>query len=1132
MNEDSQAGPTTLVCRYRIGTGPWQEQPVVAAQYLVGRGSDCDLRLESSEISRRHFKIAFTPSEITLTDLGSTNGTTVNGVPALPNRPVPVHPGDLVAFGNCLLALDPRPSASPPAAPVPVPAPAQPASRWYLHYRFARSPWQCLPLPEGELVIGRSPNAGLYLNDGEISRTHCRVVVSPDSLGIMDLGSTNGTQLKGQPVPPRRLFRVEPGELFSIGPYSFYVNASPAEGGYIPGREPTVYAPQAPEAQPGPEIGVQTMLDPEAAGPGLPGFGTPVRLHHLDIKNLERVTIGRAADNHLVIEHPQVSRYHAVLERLGARFHLRDLRSANGVYLNGQRVERETWLKEGDEIRIGPNSFILTSEFLHQQVDTGLPLTAQHLNLYVNKTLNILQDISLSIRPMEFVALVGMSGAGKTTLLNALSGYRPATQGQVRCGGVNLYQNYNLFRNDIGYVPQKDIVHTELTPEEALEYAARLRMPPDTSPDERSLAVHRVLNDLDLAERRSVPIARLSGGQLKRVSIGVELLTRPRLFFLDEPTSGLDPGTEFDMMKLMRRLADQGRTIVLVTHATKNVMFCDKVVFLARGGHLAFFGPPEDALTYFDQHRTDRERREKEMEFDDIYRILQDESRGKPAEWAQRYKQSAVYQQVMGTGELAARPAVPPTASQAGGRSGQRHAGRSNSSALRQLSILSARNLKIIAKDKVSLGLMLAIAPAIGLLDFIWGSRLYDPVKGDAAKILTLWFMAALITVLVGALSSVREIVKEADIYKRERAVNLRVFPYVLSKVWVGVVLALYQSGVLLLTKLVFVRPDVPAPSAYAWLYVTLFLATLCGYLVGLAISASAPNQNAAMMLIIAALVPQFMFAGALLPLDLIPGGRLISNVMPTRWAFEAFVRITGMGAALETDPCWAGTPENLRASLSEAEKQACPCMGPNIFTACTAFPGILSPDFYTEQARQALARPRPAEPPLPTPIPYPTPYPSPTPLPTPTRLPSPTPYPTPADPRDLGVYMDQRQAQGEQYQSQVLDQFEQYRLDSQAQGQEYSDQRTAQGDEYAILREQQGDEYADAMRAYGDDRAAWQESREKAISSAEGLLGNIYDNFTQVFSGEVYTRWLNMAWIMIGLFAFVLFFQSRKDVV
>jgi hypothetical protein len=192
-------------------------------------------------------------------------------------------------------------------------------------------------------------------------------------------------------------------------------------------------------------------------------------------------------------------------------------------------------------------------------------------------------------------------------------------------------------------------------------------------------------------------------------------------------------------------------------------------------------------------------------------------------------------------------------------------------SALHQFFVLSARNLRILAQDKISLALMLALAPILGAMDFIWGRDLYDPIKGDASKIITLWFMGALVTILVGALSSVREIVKEVDIYKRERVVNLKIMPYILSKVWVGVVLALYQAGVLLFFRQYFVNPNLNSLTAFLAMYITFFLGIMSGYLIGLLISAVAPNQNSAMMLIIVVLVPQFLFAGSLLPLDLIP---------------------------------------------------------------------------------------------------------------------------------------------------------------------------------------------------------------------------------------------------------------------
>jgi ABC-type Mn2+/Zn2+ transport system ATPase subunit len=282
------------------------------------------------------------------------------------------------------------------------------------------------------------------------------------------------------------------------------------------------------------------------------------------------IQIGRDAENDVRLDVPGVSRYHAVIQRVGQRYRVRDLRSTNGTFVNDVRIEAETWLNPNDSVRIGPYRFVLGQDALVQHDESGgNQVEVLGLNKWVRKDLNILQNIYINIAPREFVVLVGLSGAGKSTLMDAIAGFRPATHGQVLVNGVNVYEHFDAVRNDIGLVPQREIIHMELTVFQALDFAAQLRMPADTTRAERHQRIKEVLIDLDLTERRDVQVSRLSGGQQKRVSIGVELLTKPGLFFLDEPTSGLDPGTETALMQLMRRLADQGRTIILITHATK-----------------------------------------------------------------------------------------------------------------------------------------------------------------------------------------------------------------------------------------------------------------------------------------------------------------------------------------------------------------------------------------------------------------------------------------------------------------------------------------------------------------------------------------------------------------------------------
>ena len=220
----------------------------------------------------------------------------------------------------------------------------------------------------------------------------------------------------------------------------------------------------------------------------------------------------------------------------------------------------------------------------------GVEIAASDLWQTVKGGKQVLQGVSFTVKACELVAVVGGSGAGKTTLLEALAGVRPAERGEVRFDGVDLYENFDSFRRLLGYVPQDDIIHADLPLERTLRYAAALRLPEPRSSAEVDAAVERALAALDLSHRADVQVGALSGGQRKRASIAVELLTSPPVFFLDEPTSGLDPASSSELLRLLRGLADAGSTVVFTTHSVQDLARCDRVVFLAREGHLAFVG--------------------------------------------------------------------------------------------------------------------------------------------------------------------------------------------------------------------------------------------------------------------------------------------------------------------------------------------------------------------------------------------------------------------------------------------------------------------------------------------------------------------------------------------------------------
>jgi len=957
---------------YSFENQPPVEIGLETGDYMIGRSSECEIALEDLEVSRKHARLTVRGEDsIWVTDQGSANGTQLEGKPLAPRKEVAIKPGQSFRIGRYRFVLikngetgkaaaspvlkqidqmatraEVAESWQPPAAEATradLPSPEEktldeiqiPREEEVLHLsvQTGEESLQEHTLTDGTWQIGREQGCEIFLDDRYVSRRHASIVISGKQAMLTDLGSSNGISKDGGRLPANQPVSLSPGQTFEIGKYIFKLTLVPES---LAARQKA--APSAPLAS----AGVQRMqARQEGSKP-------------LNLMGLEKISIGRAADNHIVIDHPMVSRYHALIERMGTRFRIIDTHSANGVYVNGERIDEIGWLKENDEIKVGLYQFCFTGTMIEQSSAEGYTIDVVNLKKYVTKTLNLLQDINLHIGQNEFVALVGMSGSGKTTLQDSINGYRPATHGQVLINGVDLYQNYDMFRNDIGYVPQRDIVHMELTPEASLDYAAQLRMPVDTNLKERKAAVRQTLQDLGLLERKDVPNLRLSGGQLKRVSIGVELLTRPKLFFLDEPTSGLDPGTEYEMMKLLRRLADQGRTIMLITHATKNVMLCDKVIILAKGGHLAYFGAPENALKFFNEYRTNRERLEKDMEFDDIYRVLDDPSKGKPEEWGQRFREESARQ-------AASAPVRPPKAAQKVQKSKNKRV-----SGLKQFFILSARNTNILIKDRISLGMLLVLAPILGIFNIIWGNKLFDSTVGNVSRVMAMWFMAAVIAVLVGSMSSIREIVKEQDIYKRERAVGLKVLPYALSKLWIGAVLSIYAGAVILFFIVVLVNPSVPNLLGYVSMFITIVLGIFAGYLLGLLISSFVPNQNSAMIMLIAVLVPQLLLAGVLIPLESIPLGKPLSTIISTRWTFEAFVRSTGMGDPLINDPCW-DLEKDSRLAMTEEQKAACPCLGASIFESCNTIPGILSGDFYDAPAQAALVQPEPIKPVSPT---------------------------------------------------------------------------------------------------------------------------------------------------------------------
>ncbi len=1066
-------------------------------ELIIGREPGVDILIDAQGVSRRHARLSVQGGQIVLEDLGSSNGTFISEERI--SSPRRLKQGDQIRLGRTILleyrdfqptASETRLEAALPTADVtrvegkpdaggtfvegkpvsagetmigeePMVSPAAVQPQLIVAIAGERVSTYTLRLPR--ISIGRAEDNQIVVNSKIISRYHAYLERAKTGYQLVVLAEAgNPVLLEGRPLTAPHQLRH--GEILRIGSQD-------------PGMMVTL-----------------TYVNPAQAAEG---EVAPIRFGEKTL-----IQIGRDPGNDVVLDSPAVSRFHAQIERVGQRYRLLDLRSGNGTFVNDQRVEREVWLQPEDEIRIGRHRFLMGQETLAQYDEThGLRVEAVNLNKWVRKDINILKNISLVFQPREFIVVVGQSGGGKSTLVDAIAGYRPATHGMVLVNGTNVYQNPDIIHNDIGYVPQRDIIHYELTVYQALDYAAKLRMPSDASPAERHQRIMEVLADLDMVERKDSPISRLSGGQIKRVSIGVELLTKPGLFFLDEPTSGLDPGTETAFMHLMRRLADQGRTIIMVTHATKNVMLADKVVFLARGGYLTWFGPPEEALSYFDQFRTERERRTKEMDFDQIYSILDDPSRGSAKEWAQRFLEHPAYQKYIAgalqatqsklaqgeVAELATRQPSPKV----------KHTTRV--SGLRQFLILSARNVKILTRDRTSLMLMLLAPFLIGSIDYLlaplMGREPFNNLTGNGPNAAITLFLVTIDSLLVAGFSQMREFIKEADVYKRERLVNLKIFPYVFSKVWVALLLAFYQAAAF--TLIHFTAFKMPGGTLELGLfYATLVLGSFAGMMTGLLASAISNTASAAPLLMILLIVPQIVLSGALAPVP-----ETVSAIASTRWTYQGFIGISGMGSDIKADPCWL-LPDEQRSAMTidDKAKAGCRCMGVAIFTPVPCnFPGV--GQFFKDE----IILPAPTEP-----------------APLGNKPADPVIPPAPETPKDQNDQVAMVQ---------YLNALSAYQDEIKKIQADYKSQMT--------LYESQATLYQAQMTDYSTQRLEYETIRNKAVNMAEGLIKSVNEKYNWAFvdksSSANYWRWMLKVWgahltIIAVYIVIILVLFKRKD--
>ncbi|WP_082279964.1 ATP-binding cassette domain-containing protein [Mycobacterium colombiense] len=501
----------------------------------------------------------------------------------------------------------------------------------------------------------------------------------------------------------------------------------------------------------------------------------------------------------------------------------------------------------------------------------------------------LLQTMSLSVEPGELVAIAGGSGAGKTTLLEVLAGLQPPSAGEVRHDGVVPRIRASAGAT-VGYVPQDDIIHLEMPLRRTLRYAALLRVPASTSAAEAERIVDETLQSLDLSDRADVPVRALSGGQRKRASIAVELLTRPRLFFLDEPTSGLDPSTAAEVMRLLRRLSQRGVTVVLTTHEPAAIEQCDRVVFLARDGHLAFTGSPGAARRYFGVEN-----------LTEVYERLAQERT--PRIWAERFADSREKPPAQ---PGFARKVVSARASDAN-RTGM----------VRQWWLLTRRNVDVLFRNRLTLAILLGSPVLVTvMMATLFKRGSFDPSDAAGVGPAQIVFWIAFDGFFFGLTYGLLQIVGEMAVFRRERLAGLSVGAYVASKVTALLPVLAGVSAVLLVVLCALGRLPALGWHVYALLFATIVIEAISALALGLFASAAVSNAAQAALALPMLCFPQVLFGGAIVPVDqMATPGRLMSLVLSNRHAFDALGRDLQLDRYTTTLPAMSAYRQTFQGS-------------------------------------------------------------------------------------------------------------------------------------------------------------------------------------------------------------------------
>ncbi|WP_280436442.1 FHA domain-containing protein [Nocardia carnea] len=846
-------------------------------QITLGRAPEVTLFVDSPLVSRVHAILAWQSGAWVLTDNGSTNGVFVDarrlGGPVPIDRPTQVRLGDAITGPLLWLVPSgvPQQQAQRPPAQQQFPSGQQPYPSGQQQYPPAQQPF--LPGQQGQppQPPPHRPQSG---PQPQVAQRAAAPVNPPPAQ----------RPPHQQPWAPSTGHPAQP-------PHSA---ATPHSGAALPHSPATPHSRPVPQQQP-----ANVNMTAKASVAAVP----PVRHRASEgpIARADRIppgglAIGRTSDNQIVVNDPLASRKHARLVAGSEGLVIEDLGSANGTFVNGVRQQR-TVLRERDIITIGNIDFEVSQGTLaHRQrpvAEQGLTVHGVGFTVEGNKQL--LVDVNMQAGRGTLTALIGPSGAGKSTLSRLIAGSTQPSGGRVVFEGRDLHAEYEALRSRIGMVPQDDVLHRQLTVRQALGFAAELRLPPDSSKADRQQVIDGVLRELSLTEHADTRVDRLSGGQRKRASVALELLTGPSLLILDEPTSGLDPALDRQVMMMLRELADAGRVVIVVTHSVACLDMCDQVVLLAPGGKTAYAGNPAGV--------------ESALGTSDWAKIFADVAANPDAAFAHyRSRQAAL------------PPPPPPAARQGGGGSPPQ------SGAWKQFSTLARRQLRLILADRGYMSFLVLLPFVLGGLSLLVpGSNGFGrpPLiqqddgsfvpNGDSEPQMLL-VVLILGACFMGMTLTVRDLVGERTIYVRERAVGLRSGAYLWAKITIFGLAALVQSAVLVgFVLLGKKRPQEGSVLAMggAELYIDIAATAVSCVVLGLLLSSLAKSSEQVMPLLAVAIMGLLVMAGGMIPVTDRVVLEQVTWLFPSRWGYAAAastVNIRELFIAAQPDGLWEHT--------------------------------------------------------------------------------------------------------------------------------------------------------------------------------------------------------------------------------